>query len=108
MTRSVLPALAGLMLLTGCEAMDPYSRPGMWQPSGAPQGNLAVMLANPYDLVRGRGSDAPERKLGTDPVLRLWDDHVKPFVGAGNGQQPVGAAGELPPGPAGAPPAAGN
>ena len=98
MTKFIASAL-GLLVLAGCAAIDPYRRPGMWQPSGAPTGNLAVMLENPYDLVRGRGQRAPSPKTGIDPVLRLWDDHVKPFNGA-EGNQPAAASPPTAPGPA--------
>ncbi|MBV8093974.1 MAG: hypothetical protein JO110_12200 [Acetobacteraceae bacterium] len=98
MSKIITPAL-GLLLLAGCAASDPYRRPGTWQPNGAVAGNLAVMLQDPYDLVRGRGETAPQPKRGIDPVLRLWDDHVKPFNGA-EGNQPAPVSQPTAPGPA--------
>jgi type IV pilus biogenesis protein CpaD/CtpE len=102
MIKVATPALV-LLLLAGCAATDPYRRPGMWQPTGAAAGNLAVMLENPHDLIRGRGETKPPPKRGIDPVLRLWDDRVKPFNGAG-GAQPAGLLLPAAPGPAPAQP----
>lgn len=101
MRRAFLPLLA-VALLCGCAATDPYRRAGMWQPDGANAGNIAAMLADPMDLVRGRDATGGERRLGAAAVQRLWDDRVKAL------QDPTSAGGGSGGGGGGAPGAAGG
>jgi type IV pilus biogenesis protein CpaD/CtpE len=42
--------------LACCDRTDPYLREGVWQPNGANDENLRVMVASPSDLVRGVAS----------------------------------------------------
>jgi hypothetical protein len=63
---------ATVLLLAGCIDMDPYARPGMWQPSGANSQNLVAMVAKPNDLIRGRGTTGTPGIEGTPPVTRFW------------------------------------
>jgi hypothetical protein len=66
--------------LTGCDQIDPLKRPYMWQASGVNDRNIALMAANPADLVRGR--DAPQRGaiVETDGVTRLWTGKQLPLL----------------------------
>jgi len=79
------PALAALCLatglITGCAAIDPYQRPGMWRPEAVNDGNIAAMAQDPRDLVRGHGAGGPLLNGGEAAVERLWRDKVKPFPG---------------------------
>jgi len=50
-------SIAGLALLGGCAATDPYQRAGNWQPNHVNDLNLAAMVAVPSDLVRGVADD---------------------------------------------------
>jgi hypothetical protein len=75
-----------LALLLGCTSCDwlsreadPYTRQGMWQPSGVVDRNLAVMVANRNDLVVGRGVTTPDSRPATDAVNRLWAGRPKPL-----------------------------
>jgi len=94
--RAGLLALLAL-LLAGCEATDPFTRPGMWNFTGANAANLGVMVADPLDLARGRGDGKADGQLATAAVARLRHDRAKPlessdttqFMGSGGG----GAAG---------------
>ena len=61
-----------LLLLGGCSLTDPYQRPGMWQPNGANTLNLAAMIANPNDLIRGRGTVGTPGIEAAPPIARLW------------------------------------
>ena len=83
MNKLVTPAgrrgLATMLLLAspllyGCGQIrtDPYEREGIWRPSGVNAANLAMTLANPGDLVRGRDDPAPGVRMGTGAVERLW------------------------------------
>jgi hypothetical protein len=67
--RSIGLLLAALV--SGCAQIDPYTREGMWQPEGANDSNLAAMVANPYDLIRGHGETLPQPRLATLAVSRL-------------------------------------
>lgn len=63
MQKPVLLCLLPLLATAACSPHDFYDRPGDWLPSGANAANLAVMVADPLDLVRGvdtRGADGQE------------------------------------------------
>lgn len=62
--------LALPLLAAGCADLDPYRREGMWQPEGVVQGNMAAMVANPTDLVRGRGTDEGDGGRGASAILK--------------------------------------
>ena len=65
-------AFAALLLLGGCTDTDPYIRPGMWQPTGANKLNLAAMLVQPNDMIRGRGTTGTPGVEAAGPVTRYW------------------------------------
>jgi hypothetical protein len=69
-----------LIALSGCSAMDPYTRPGMWQPNGTNELNLAAMASNPHDIAHGRGDTAARPAQGTAAVDRLVADKAKPLL----------------------------
>jgi hypothetical protein len=70
--RALVPACLLLATLaSGCAQDDPYTREGMWQPEGINERNLATMVANPYDLIRGHGETLPQPRLATVAVTRL-------------------------------------
>lgn len=56
LVRLALPIMVPV-LLAGCANLDPYRRDYMWQPNGSPAGDFAAQVANPMDLVKGRGTD---------------------------------------------------
>jgi type IV pilus biogenesis protein CpaD/CtpE len=91
MTRPIIPRwalgagiLAATLLLGGCSDLarylDPYQKPYTWQPTGASSANLAAQLANPHDLVIGRGSTDVDTPASTLAVERVWQDHTKPLA----------------------------
>lgn len=92
-------ALLALLLLAGCASTDPYQRAGMWQPTGANSRNLAAMVANPYDLIRGRGERGTSGPEGTTPVTRLWAGRTTPLPASGSQQSAGGPAAAAPAGP---------
>ncbi len=90
--RALLMLGAGLSLV-GCGSLDPYEKPYVWHPTGANEANLAAMVANPHDLLIGRGvgiTDAAPRVLAIERVLQ---DQPKPLQGNGGGQNGGAAAG---------------
>ena len=89
--------IAVVVLLAGCAETDPYLRPGMWQPTGANTINLAAMVANPRDLVRGRGERGMYAPQSTAPVSHLWSGTLTPLPGADAQQGPSGPAAPAPP-----------
>jgi type IV pilus biogenesis protein CpaD/CtpE len=74
----LLAVAVAAALLAGCDTdkMDPYKRPGMWQPEGVNAANLSVMVADPADLVRGRSDDQPNMKTGAAAVNALWQGKI--------------------------------
>lgn len=65
-----LLALAGA--LAGCSATDPYEKAGIWRPSGVNDANIAAQVANPADLVRGRGDAGGSVRGAGVAVERMW------------------------------------
>ena len=96
LTRLLLSSL----LLAGCTATDPYHRMGMWQPTGAPALNVAAMVQNPRDLIRGRGTSGFPGAEAAPGVTRYWEGKPLPLPtsdsqtgGAGQGRAGSTAAG---------------
>jgi type IV pilus biogenesis protein CpaD/CtpE len=58
---------------------------------GVNEANIAAQVANPADLVHGRGRDGAEGKNAAAAVLRLQTDHDKALLNAGKTQ--TGASG---------------
>lgn len=94
-------ALAGLLVLalcSGCAMTDPYERDGLWQPDGAVQGNIAAMVADPRDLIRGQGPASDAEYGGGSAVGNLWSGHSKPLLtktdtaASGSGGTPAGGS----------------
>jgi hypothetical protein len=75
----ILPCLA-FALLAGCSQIDPYQRPGMWRPDAVNDGNIAAMVQDPRDLVRGHPAQGPEWTTPTAAVDRLWQDKPRPLL----------------------------
>ncbi len=92
-----LAFFASLLALAGCDSRDPYLRTDVWQPTGANAGNIAAMVADPHDLISGRGSAVQN---GNEPALavsHVWLDQPKPLLGStsgasASGSQPGGGA----------------
>jgi hypothetical protein len=74
--------LSLLLLAAGCNQMDPFTRTGMWQQTGANDRNIAAQAVNPADLVRGHGAAGADSPLASAAVARLWENKVKPLPAA--------------------------
>ncbi len=88
--------LLGLAILglSGCgiAARDPWQDPGTWRATGANETNLQAMIANPNDLIAGRGERGASAVLATTAVNRYLTDKIKNLpkesgftLGAGGG-----------------------
>ena len=78
MRRSLLLALLGISFGAGCTAMnDPWDREGAWRPARANDANLRAMVADPADLIAGRGTDRRAGPGAADAVDRLYTDRVR-------------------------------
>jgi len=71
-----LVLLLSPLAAAGCD-LDPFERPELWNPTGANEANLAAMVDDPMDLVRGRGEAGAEGNRAAAAVARLRRDHVK-------------------------------
>jgi hypothetical protein len=74
LSRFSLPLLALPLLAAGCSLTDPTQAVGYWHPRGVNDGNLAVMVADPHDLVEGRGVRFSDGTLAAAAVDRLYRD----------------------------------
>jgi type IV pilus biogenesis protein CpaD/CtpE len=90
MTRACLALL--VLLLAGCADTDPYRRTDVWSPSGANPGNIAAMVANPHDLIIGRGANVADTRQAVIAVDRIWLDRPKPLLTTGSAAAGGGAA----------------
>ncbi len=86
MSRSMtlnLAFVATILALAGCAARDPYRRTDVWRPTGSNAGNIAAMVANPHDLISGRGSPYMNAGEPALAVSHVWLDTPKPLLGSG-------------------------
>ena len=65
------------LVLAGCAAEDPLNRPGLWHPVGANDANLAVMVADPNDLVTGVVDQRMDGQVAAAAVARYRAGKVK-------------------------------
>lgn len=81
---SLLAFIASLIALAGCDERDPYLRTDVWKPTGANAGNIAAMVADPHDLISGRGTAVQNSNESAAAVSHVWLDQPKPLLlGAG-------------------------
>ena len=82
MTRIAL-LLPLLVALTGCDQVDPYTRPGNWRPIGANDANLRAMVAVPADLAEATPASPADGNRAAMAVARLRTDTVRPLLDSG-------------------------
>jgi type IV pilus biogenesis protein CpaD/CtpE len=80
-----LVLMTGLLLLSACGNRDPYLRDDVWKPTGANAGNLAVMVANPNDLIAGRHAAVSDTHASTIAIQHIWDGQPQPLSGGSGG-----------------------
>jgi type IV pilus biogenesis protein CpaD/CtpE len=70
--------------LTACEHhTDSVARLNDIPFGGTNEANIAVMVANPADLMQGRGQKTLDGPTAASPVLRLLTDHPKQLLKPG-------------------------
>lgn len=77
-----MKTLIGLCLiiaLGGCMDRDPYRRTDVWRPTGANAANIAAQVADPKDLIAGRGSPRANSSAQIIAVDRIQADRPKPL-----------------------------
>lgn len=87
------------LLVAGCDLTDPEKREGLWHPTGSPGRNLAMQVANPADLLIGRGMRGSDGQMAAAAIERMRADKTKPLpsasissVGAAGGAAPAGGS----------------
>jgi len=77
-------AALGLLVLAGCDQIDPLKRPYMWQEVDANVHNIAAMAVNPADLTRGRETARRQAIMESEAVDRAWSGRLTPLLAGGN------------------------
>lgn len=107
MNRVIALLLPTLLLLSGCNQIDPYTRDGTWRPTGANEANLRAMVAVPADLVTATPASPADGTLAAAALNRLRHDLVRPLPDSGAAQFVTVSSGSQA-APAAAPPTSGN
>ena len=94
----VLPPLvlliASVGALSGCSQLDSYNRPFTWHPTGANAANIAAQVADPDDLIVGRGSDRTDAATVVPGLQQVETGQAKGGSSAAGGSGAgVGAGG---------------
>ena len=90
--KSLLLA-GGVLTLSSCQDLDPYHRQHVWYPTGASQANTAAMVADPNDMIRGRGTATADGAVAEGAVTRMRQEKVKPLLDPGSYSAGGGAGG---------------
>jgi len=74
--------LALTLLAAGCNSAttDPFRRPDTWHIQHDNDANLQVMVADPHDLVRGKGETDSRGVAAAAPVHRLDTGQRTPLI----------------------------
>ena len=76
-------AMLLLVLLPGCEQIDPYARQGVWRPRGSNEANLRLHVAAPAHLDRGVDDPRVDGHVAAAAVHRHRTDRVRPLPASG-------------------------
>jgi hypothetical protein len=73
--------LLGGFLLSACAATEPDLRQGEWRPLNVNATNLAVMIADPKDLIHGKsaGPDESDGQMAVAAIDRMRRNKLKDF-----------------------------
>jgi type IV pilus biogenesis protein CpaD/CtpE len=85
--------LLSLITIAGCEQRDPYLRTDVWRPTGANAGNIAAMVANPQDLIRGHGVSREDTKADALAVGQIWTNQPTPLLQSQSSSGSSGSSG---------------
>jgi hypothetical protein len=75
----ILGVLCATAALAGCMDRDPYRRTDVWRPTGSNAANIAAMVADPKDMISGRGAGGQSSKPSIVALDRLAIDRPKPL-----------------------------
>lgn len=93
----ILGVLCATAALAGCMDRDPYRRTDVWRPTGSNAANIAAMVADPKDMISGRGTTRQHSQPSILAVDRLAVDRPKPLPSANGsssgGNQGAGGSG---------------
>ena len=83
----VLPLLFALAFtLTACDENTDMIAELNAEPLGhTNESNVAAMVVNPVDLVRGHGGGPVDGAVSADPIIRFEADRLKPLPNPGGG-----------------------
>jgi hypothetical protein len=88
-----------VLLLGGCQQIDPFTRDGVWRPSSANEANLRLHVADPAMLRRGVEDPRADGAVTAAAVQRYRTDRVKPLAASGVARiQATGSGGAAPTG----------
>lgn len=73
-SRMLLSALLPVLALGACAA---YDDEGKWRPTRLNDANLAMMVENPRDLIRGRGATGSVGYTAADAINRFETDSIR-------------------------------
>jgi type IV pilus biogenesis protein CpaD/CtpE len=59
-------------LVAGCASPDLDRSTSKWHPTGANAANIAAMVANPRDMIRGRGGRGTDARQAAGAIGRVW------------------------------------
>ena len=88
--RRLALAAGAMLVLAGCDMVDPYKKPGVWRPAMINDANLELQIARSSDLTMGRGTTGADGETAAAPVDRLRKDKVKALPLSGIA--PIGAS----------------
>lgn len=75
--------VALVLLLAGCQQIDPFTRDGAWRPNRANEANLRIHVADPAMLDRGVDDPRADGAVTAAAVHRYRADRVKPLAASG-------------------------
>jgi hypothetical protein len=85
-------AILLVLLLGGCEQIDPFTREGAWRPIRANEANLRIHVADPAMLDRGVDDRRADGAVTAAAVQRYRTDRVQ--ATGGGGAAPTGGGGD--------------
>jgi type IV pilus biogenesis protein CpaD/CtpE len=91
----LIPLLVALPLaLSACEHNTDLIARLNDEPLGhTNESNIAAMVANPADLIRGHGGGPVDGAVSVQPIQRFEADHIKPLANPGGSSGSSGGAG---------------
>lgn len=78
-----LMLVASLLATPACEALDPFHRESAWRPGGTNEDNLAAMLDEPRDRIRGTAPANAQGQRAAAAIERLRTDRVRALPDSG-------------------------